>query len=297
MRRFFLTGAIALIVATPAMARDNSAYVGIEAGALFPRSIHANVDVRTFTGVTVGSVDNAFTLHHKTGVDVDAIGGYDFGMFRVEGELAWKHAGVGRVDNFNPALISDLSTATGVPVTATALDLDGHVSALSGMLNGLVDFGGDGGVGGYVGGGVGLAGVKYNLGGFHDRDNGFAWQLLAGVYMPVSSNIDVGLKYRYFRPKAFDFNSGQLGYAGAGAQFVTDLSGRFSSHSILASLVYNLAAAAPPPPPSPPPPPPPPPAAQTCPDGSVIPVTSACPAPPPAPPPPPAPVERGERGF
>jgi outer membrane immunogenic protein len=42
--------------------------------------------------------------------------------------------------------------------------------------------------------------------------------------------------------------------------------------------------------------PPPPPATQTCPDGSVIAVTSTCPAPPPPPPPPPPPAERGERG-
>ena len=47
---------------------------------------------------------------------------------------------------------------------------------------------------------------------FTDRDNGLAWQLLAGVYMPISENIDVGLKYRYFHPHGFDFNGEQLGY-------------------------------------------------------------------------------------
>ena len=114
-------------------------------------------------------------------------------MFRIEGEVAWKHAGLDDVNNFNPALLTAIGTATGVPVTATTLDVGGHVTALSGMMNGLVDFGGDHGVGGYVGAGVGLAGVKYSGGGLSDRDNGFAWQLLAGVYMPVSSNIDIGL--------------------------------------------------------------------------------------------------------
>ena len=76
---------------------------------------------------------------------------------------------------------------------------------------------------------------------FTDRDNGLAWQLLAGVYMPISENIDVGLKYRYFHPHGFDFNGEQLGYTGAGSQFRADVSGRFTSHSILASLVYNFA--------------------------------------------------------
>ena len=254
MRKYLLAGAAALVIGTPAAARDDSPYLGIEGGVLFPRSTDADVTVKTFTGVTVDSIGNAFTLHQKTGVDLDAIGGYDFGMFRLEGEVAWKRSSLDRVDNFDPALLTAISTATGVPVTGTALNVGGHVTALSGMVNGLVDFGGQTGIGGYVGAGVGLAGVKYSTGGFDDRENGVAWQLLAGVYMPLSDNIDVGLKYRYFHPKSFDLGGAQLGYTGAGSQFETDVSGRFISHSILLSLVYNLAAAAPPPPPPPPPP-------------------------------------------
>ena len=159
MRRFLLASAAALVMATPAAARDNAAYLGLDAGALFPKTIHADVNVRTFTGVTVDSVNDAFALHHNTGIDVDARGGYDFGMFRVEGEVAWKRAGVDRVDNFDPALLNAISTTTGVPVTGSALDVDGHVSALSGMLNGLVDFAGESGFGAYAGAGVGRAGV------------------------------------------------------------------------------------------------------------------------------------------
>ena len=167
MRKILLAGAAALVIATPVAARDNSPYIGIEGGALFPRNTDVDVDVRTFTGVTVGNVSNAFTLHHKTGIDVDAIGGYDFGMFRLEGEVAWKHASLDRVDNFDPALLTAISTATGVPVTGSGLDIGGHVTALSGMINGLVDLGGQSGIGGYLGAGVGLAGVKYSTGGFH----------------------------------------------------------------------------------------------------------------------------------
>ena len=142
----------------------------------------AQVRVQTFTGVTTGTVDNAFTLHHKTGIDLDAIGGYDFGMFRIEGEVAWKHAGLDDVNNFDPALLTAIGTATGVPVTATTLDVGGHVTALSGMMNGLVDFGGDHGVGGYVGAGVGLAGVKYSGGGLTTATTG-----LRGSYLLAST--------------------------------------------------------------------------------------------------------------
>jgi hypothetical protein len=117
MRKYLLAGAAALVIAAPAAARDNSPYLGIEGGVLFPRNTDVDAKVQTFTGVTVDSVGNAFTLHQKTGVDLDAIGGYDFGMFRLEGEVAWKRSSLDRVDNFDPALLTAISTATGVPVT------------------------------------------------------------------------------------------------------------------------------------------------------------------------------------
>jgi outer membrane protein OmpA-like peptidoglycan-associated protein len=79
-------------------------------------------------------------------------------------------------------------------------DIDGDVRVLSAMINGMLDFGEDGDWNGYVGGGVGLASVKYhidetdpNLG---DSDGTFAWQVIAGVRKAVSSNIELGLKYR-----------------------------------------------------------------------------------------------------
>jgi hypothetical protein len=115
----------------------------------------------------------------------------------------------------------------------------------------------------------------------------------------VSDNVDVGLKYRYFRTGKLGFNDG---FTVNSTNFTTTAKGNYDSHSLLASLVYNFNAAAPAPAPvpaaepaPPPPPPPAPPETQTCPDGTVILATSACPAPPP-PPPPPAPTERGERG-
>ena len=118
--------------------------------------------------------------------------------------------------------------------------------------------------------------------------------------MPVSSNVDVGLKYRYFRTGHLNFND-TLAFTGvgtgSGGTAFFDASDKFQSHSLLASLTYNFSApavAGAPVVEAPPPPPPAAPATQTCPDGSVILATSACPVPPP--PPPPAPVERGERG-
>ena len=113
MQKYLLaTAAVAAVAtATPAAARDGSVYVGLEVGAMFPRDNDADVDaVFTTTNATVppGGVlppgipagpadttfENMFGLDYKTGWDADVILGYDFGMFRLEGELGYKRASV-----------------------------------------------------------------------------------------------------------------------------------------------------------------------------------------------------------
>jgi opacity protein-like surface antigen len=313
MKKLLLAGAAALVVATPAVARDNSPYVGIEGGVLFPKkqTISGNIDFTT--NGTPGPLDFArapvANVRYKTGYDLDVVGGYDFGMFRLEGELGYKRAKAKSL-SVNDAFVSALNAGAGTAFTSgTNFGLDNHTTVLSAMVNALADFGGETGIGGYIGAGAGYADVKQ----FGESSGKFAWQILAGVYAPVSSNIDVGLKYRYFRAGrsnssdtfAFNAGAGPCGttaapFACSGGTATFDSDGRFTSHSLLASLIYNFgapsAAPAPTPPPPPPPPPPAAPATQTCPDGSVILATSTCPAPPPPPPPPPAPTERGERG-
>jgi opacity protein-like surface antigen len=351
MRTYLLAAVAAAAVATPAVAKDNSGYVGVEGGVLFPRSQNGDF-AATFgqsaqspaagttaplpgTGLVgalpVGlatppaAIAGGSRVRWKTGYDVDLIGGYDFGMFRLEGELGYKRS---KLKNFrtdtafgsavdaalNPA--GTTGTAFAFPVDdESAFGINNHVSVLSGMVNALLDVGGDAGVGGYVGAGFGRARVK-ELG---DSDSAWAWQGIAGVRFPVSANIDIGLKYRYFRTGHLNFDAGAATFAGStrtvavpntgvGATGSTNVTftrtaaitgafdDHFASHSLLLSLVYNFGgvAEAPPPPPPPPPPPVEAPATQTCPDGSVILATSTCPAPPPPPPPPP--VERGERG-
>jgi OmpA-OmpF porin, OOP family len=125
-----------------------------------------------------------------------------------------------------------------------------------------------------------------------DSDSAWAHQLIAGVRVPVSSNIDAGLKYRYFRTNRLNFRD-NVNFTDAGVLLGSD--SRFSSHSLLASLIFNFGApaAAPIIPAAAPPPPPPPPATRTCPDGRVVLATEMCPAPPPPPPPPPPMPERG----
>ena len=297
MRKFLLAAAATAALAAPAAARDGAGYVGIEGGIMFPRDLNGDAFV-DYTiarpGTPMGTdfaVDNAFDAELRRGWDVDVIAGYDFGGFRLEGELAHKRA---KRDGFDldGGLEGTLGTAIGASVDNEAFDdADGKVTVNSAMVNLLGDFGADDGLAFYGGVGVGRAWARA----LDDGDNAWAFQGILGLRSPVSENIDLGLKYRYFRTGELNFQGGPLGVGGPlrVAQFNPSLNGKFQSHSLLASLIFNFGApAAEPVVIAPPPPPPPAPATQTCPDGSVILATDVCPAPPP--PPPPAPS--GERG-
>jgi opacity protein-like surface antigen len=276
MRNILLAAVAAAALATPALARDGSPYIGIEGGIVQPQDF----DLKVTTNDPLIRSGNGFTIDMKKGIDADAILGYDFGAFRVEGELGYKKL-VGDTIRLDNDLADDLGLVN--PVIGNADN--GRVWSL--MANGLLDFGNDDGLSGFIGAGIGRARVKFA----GDRDSAFAGQIIAGVRHAITPNLDVGVKYRYFRTARLSF--------GDSFDDGTDFSarGKLRTHSLLASLIYNFGA-----PPAPvvvapvvETPPPPPPATQTCYDGSVILATDVCPQPPvETPPPPPAPVpERG----
>jgi opacity protein-like surface antigen len=266
----FMLGAS--LLATPAMARDKTLYLGVEGGILWANDMKFDADGPQL------DLEDVIQIDHKMGYDLAAIFGYDGGMVRAELEVAYKRASHDEYE-------FTFEDVEGQPVSET-FDGDGSTRYVSVMTNLLLDLGNEDGLSFYAGPGAGFAWGKIDLdnaediGGDSIKDGGFAWQLIAGTRYAVSPNIDLGLKYRYFHPSKFtEEDEG------------TKLSGRFHSHSLLATLTYNFYTPPPPPPPPPPPlppAPPAPPATQTCPDGSVVLATDACPAPPP-PPPPPAP--------
>ena len=210
---------------------------------MFPTKSNLHIDATdsSYFGYYLYNYTGTYTPSLKTitrpAIDVDAIGGYDFGMFRLEGELGYKRA---KHDHYS---------ASGLG----SVDADGRTTALSAMVNGLIDFGSDNGVNFSVGGGAGWAQTKYKFSiddpGVPDidgasaslKDSGFAWQLLAEARYAVSPNIDVGLKYRYFngnkvKDSILEDDDGTL--------VPIDFSTRLKSHSMLASLIYNFGAPA-----------------------------------------------------
>ena len=225
---------------TPAMAREGQWYIQGDAGAMIVEDI-------TFD---INGVSNGATASHDSGWDAGVAVGHDFGGFRVEAETSYRRAGLedAATGTEGLALNSGSLAPGGINLFRNEVrPAAGITDTLSFMLNGLVDFGDDDGLQGFVGGGVGVARVdmegRVNVNGpglWDDSDTGLAWQVLAGVRAPVSDRWDVGLKYRFFRAESVDLID-PLG---------RDFSGSMTTHSLLGSLIYNFGGEAPPPPPS-----------------------------------------------
>src|SRR3546814_20361891 len=85
MRKLAVAVALAsTTLASPAMARDDSWYVGVGAGAMLVEDL--DLDIGTF--------NNAATLDHRAGYDVEGTVGYDFGGFRAEVEVGFLEADI-----------------------------------------------------------------------------------------------------------------------------------------------------------------------------------------------------------
>ena len=256
MRKLAVVLALAsTALASSALARDKSWYVGVEGGAMIVEDI--KFDITNTAGV---KTNNASSVDHHYGYDVDGTIGYDFGAFRVETEVGYRKAAVDAYSAIVPVGFYNGNGTTGTVPAGRYEYAGGSSSALSFMLNGLLDFGDDDGIQGFVGGGVGVARVKEKIGlnnnGYpiDDSDTVFAYQGLAGVRAPLTDHIDATLKYRFFNAENVKLinNINNASYEG-----------RYRSHSILGGVTYNFGEPPAPPPPPPveaPPPPPPPPA-------------------------------------
>jgi OmpA-OmpF porin, OOP family len=225
MRKLAIAVALSsTMLATPALARDGAWYVGGDFGPMIVEDID----------VDIGAVEDAVSIDHEYGFDGDLFVGYDFGAFRLEAEVAYKKADLDEVEN------TIRLPGQGPTGFAGIREAGGSTDALSFMLNGMLDFGDDEGVSGFVGGGVGVARVEFNNARIFsnqapfldDSDTRFAWQVIAGVRQAISDNVDVQLKYRFFNVDDINvqaFNGGE-----------TDA--RFRSHSLLGGFIFNFGA-------------------------------------------------------
>src|SRR5690606_25793933 len=129
-----------------------------------------------------------------------------------------------------------LAPLPGIGGGAATFATDGGVKILSSMLNVLLDLGGKDGVGFSIGAGAGIAGVDTRVRTpdvLDSEDVAFAWQGIAALRVPVSDSVDIGLKYRYFNVENVSLID----------NFARPLKADLTSHSILASLLFNWGGA------------------------------------------------------
>ena len=139
MRKLSIAMALAsTALATPAVARDQSWYVGVEGGVLLVQD--GSFDYTDTTGQRAAvTYPNAITLDHNLGEDVDLIGGYDFGRVRAELELGWKNASIDH-GQFSQTFLANNITPTAVIGGQTValpytVEFGGRVKVLSAMAN------------------------------------------------------------------------------------------------------------------------------------------------------------------
>ena len=124
MRKLVIGMALAsTVLATPALARDNSWYAELDFGPM----IVEDSDMDSLQSV----------LDSDYGYDGGGAIGYDFGAFRMEAEASYRSADHDEL--YGPAF--------------TLSNPGGNANVLSFMLNGMLDFGPDDGIQGFVGGG------------------------------------------------------------------------------------------------------------------------------------------------
>src|SRR5690348_14677 len=113
MRKFLLAAVATAAIATPAFARDGSPYIGIDLGVMKPQDTNLRTNIDFGDPIGVRSSGDGMIVDHKVGYDVDVNAGYDFGMFRIEGELAYKHAGTKDI-RLSETVLANLSNAAGL---------------------------------------------------------------------------------------------------------------------------------------------------------------------------------------
>ena len=221
----------ACAIAVPAQARDGAGYVGVDLGYVIPQD--SKIEVRTF--------DQAITVDNKNGWGADVLIGYDWGVIRTEAELGRQQWSVKDI------AVSPAAGAFLLPI-GNSPDADGKTKVTTAMANALLDFGGNGGIGGYVGAGAGRAWLDTHMATsgsaanfLDDSDSAWAWQGIAGVRFPVSDNVELGVKYKYLNTHQFRL----VDALGRTNQFDA------KSHSFMASLLVNFGGHAAPPPPPP----------------------------------------------
>ena len=126
------------------------------------------------------------TIQYEPGFALGIAGGYNFGMFRVEGEIGYQKADMDTA--------SDCSGSACVWRNISSSD----ITALSFLINGYFDFVNSSRFTPYISGGIGMANLDYRIENWSDYDVVFAYQVGVGVAYTINDHFLIDLKYRFF---------------------------------------------------------------------------------------------------
>jgi opacity protein-like surface antigen len=256
-KALLISTAVAALVATASAADAASTYASIFGGVNILQNPGLKGSSRTVYHTTtagypldlISSSKQSVDTSWKTGFVVGGNWGVDWGNFRTEIELAYRQNTSGKSAHVQTQykLTEVAHFPTGDvkygPYTLGSRDdhekADLTMRAYSLMANAWYDFH-DVSLGGftpYVGGGIGVAEVQ--MGGylghpiFEKNETVFAWQVGAGVSMPVADNLALFVDYRYFAADNAKLKL-EPGFNGG------NINADFDSHSVLVGLRLSL---------------------------------------------------------
>ncbi len=190
------------------------------------------------------SGNQAANFDLKSGINALGAVGCDYGNYRLEAEIGYQQN----------KLRSGVDSIDGVvqyyPLEGSRYEMRGDVSVLSLMGNGYYDFHLGSGIDFYATAGIGVAQVSFKdmnsvhnydpvydvlydnpNPGYNDHATTLAYQVGAGLAFPVTHNIKLDLRYRYFATTDFSYGNDWFGTAGK-----TDITTNVVSHSALIGL-------------------------------------------------------------
>jgi len=210
------------VAATPVQAATH--YVSAFGGVSWMQNANTS---QTYLYATPSTNDSA-DVDFGSGLTLTGAIGCDYGSYRLEAEVGHQ------TNNVKSVVITDYPT--------TSFPLRGDVSVLSLMGNGYYDFDLGSKVELYATAGIGVAQVSshnielaspYNNNtnpGWNDQVTTLAWQVGAGLAAPMTDNVKLDLRYRYFATTDFSTDL-SWAYEGLGSQ-----STNISSHSVMLGL-------------------------------------------------------------
>lgn len=228
-RQLVTTISVFILVALPAIGMCAANRPGAYATGFLGAAVVTDSNADSSDFVTNRSFSDR--VEFDPGVYVGGTGGYDFGYFRLEGEISYKSV--------------DIKTITDRSDGYRFRSVDGSLGAFAMMANAFFDIHNDSRVTPYLGGGIGFAALHISdttgidtrgatttrtlLYGAGD-DTVFAAQVGAGVDIALNNRYSLDVGYRYFITDRANFDS----------DLATASSLRFESHNIAVGFKFKF---------------------------------------------------------